>query len=47
MSRHDFPLSKVQIDMALVRRLIAAQFPQWAGLAIAPVVRARRTSRAA
>ena len=26
------------MDAALVRRLIAAQFPQWAGLAVEPVV---------
>jgi aminoglycoside phosphotransferase (APT) family kinase protein len=31
------PPAEVQIDVALVRRLIAAQFPQWAGLAVPPV----------
>jgi aminoglycoside phosphotransferase (APT) family kinase protein len=31
------PPAEVQIDAALVRRLIAAQFPQWAGLAVQPV----------
>lgn len=28
---------EVHIDTALVRRLVAAQFPQWAGLPVAPV----------
>src|SRR5574340_514096 len=28
---------EVETDAALVRRLLAAQFPQWAGLPIAPV----------
>jgi aminoglycoside phosphotransferase (APT) family kinase protein len=27
----------VQIDVSLVRRLVAAQFPEWASLAIEPV----------
>jgi aminoglycoside phosphotransferase (APT) family kinase protein len=31
------PAAEVQIDVALVRRLLAAQFPQWASLALAPV----------
>ena len=31
------PAADVRIDIPLVRRLIAVQFPQWAGLAIAPV----------
>src|SRR4051812_31013764 len=29
---------EVETDVALVRRLLAAQFPQWAELAIEPVV---------
>jgi aminoglycoside phosphotransferase (APT) family kinase protein len=31
------PAADVQIDIPLVRRLVAAQFPQWANLAIKPV----------
>jgi aminoglycoside phosphotransferase (APT) family kinase protein len=31
------PAAEVQIDVQLVRRLLAAQFPQWAGLHLAPV----------
>jgi aminoglycoside phosphotransferase (APT) family kinase protein len=31
------PPAEVQIDVALARRLLAAQFPQWAGLAVRPV----------
>jgi aminoglycoside phosphotransferase (APT) family kinase protein len=31
------PAAEVQIDLSLVRRLVAAQFPQWASLAIEPV----------
>jgi aminoglycoside phosphotransferase (APT) family kinase protein len=30
------PADEVRIDVALVRRLVAAQFPQWAGLPIEP-----------
>ena len=29
---------EIETDVALVRRLLAGQFPQWAGLAIDPVV---------
>ena len=32
------PADKVNIDVSLVRRLIAAQFPQWADLPITPAV---------
>jgi aminoglycoside phosphotransferase (APT) family kinase protein len=31
------PAADVQVDVSLVRRLIAAQFPQWASLAVEPV----------
>jgi aminoglycoside phosphotransferase (APT) family kinase protein len=31
------PAADVRIDISLVRRLVAAQFPQWAGLTIEPV----------
>ena len=31
------PAADVQIDITLVRRLVASQFPQWASLAIEPV----------
>lgn len=31
------PAAEVRIDIPLARRLVAAQFPQWAGLAVAPV----------
>lgn len=31
------PAAEVQIDVPLVRRLLAAQFPQWARLAVEPV----------
>jgi aminoglycoside phosphotransferase (APT) family kinase protein len=31
------PAAGVRIDIPLVRRLVAAQFPQWASLAVAPV----------
>lgn len=31
------PAAEVQIDIPLVRRLVATQFPQWADLAVAPV----------
>jgi aminoglycoside phosphotransferase (APT) family kinase protein len=31
------PAAEVRIDIPLVRRLVAAQFPQWASLAVAPV----------
>jgi len=31
-------LDEVDINVSLVRRLIAAQFPQWAGLPVTPVV---------
>jgi aminoglycoside phosphotransferase (APT) family kinase protein len=31
------PAAEVHIDVQLVRRLLAAQFPQWAGLPLAPV----------
>ena len=30
-------INEVDIDEALVRRLLVAQFPQWAGLEVAPV----------
>jgi aminoglycoside phosphotransferase (APT) family kinase protein len=30
------PADEVRIDVALVRRLVAAQFPQWAGLPVEP-----------
>ncbi|AIF82080.1 hypothetical protein I862_07630 [endosymbiont of Acanthamoeba sp. UWC8] len=30
-------INKFQIDIPLVHRLIAAQFPQWAGLPIKPI----------
>jgi aminoglycoside phosphotransferase (APT) family kinase protein len=33
----DTPATKVDIDVALVRRLVAAQFPQWADLPVTPV----------
>jgi len=33
----DLPAPQVDITVALVRRLISAQFPQWAGLPIQPV----------
>jgi aminoglycoside phosphotransferase (APT) family kinase protein len=33
----DMPVTKVDINASLVRRLIAAQFPQWAHLPIEPV----------
>jgi aminoglycoside phosphotransferase (APT) family kinase protein len=31
------PTADVEVDIPLVRRLVAAQFPQWASLAVAPV----------
>ncbi len=31
------PAADVRVDVPLVRRLVAAQFPQWAGLAVEPV----------
>lgn len=31
------PAADAQVDVPLVRRLVAAQFPQWAGLAVEPV----------
>jgi hypothetical protein len=31
------PADQVQIDVSLVRRLVAAQFPEWADLPIRPV----------
>jgi aminoglycoside phosphotransferase (APT) family kinase protein len=31
------PAAEVRIDVALVRRLVAVQFPQWASLAVEPV----------
>jgi aminoglycoside phosphotransferase (APT) family kinase protein len=34
------PAADVQVDIPLVRRLVAAQFPQWAGLDVEPVVSA-------
>jgi len=34
----DMPAMNVDIDASLVRRLVAAQFPQWAGLLITPAV---------
>ena len=37
MVRGARPASDVQIDVELVRRLLAAQFPQWAGLKLQPV----------
>ena len=30
------PADEVRIDVPLVRRLVAAQFPQWAGLPVEP-----------
>lgn len=29
---------EIETDVALVRRLLAGQFPQWAGLPVEPVV---------
>ena len=37
MSASKMHVDEVDIDVALVRRLLAAQFPQWADLSIAPV----------
>jgi aminoglycoside phosphotransferase (APT) family kinase protein len=37
LSAGDLPSGEVHIDAALVRRLLTAQFPQWADLPIAPV----------
>lgn len=37
MTDADMPLERDAIDVALVQRLIADQFPQWAGLPIRPV----------
>ncbi len=37
MVRSTRPAAEVQIDVRLVRRLVAAQFPQWASLAVEPV----------
>lgn len=34
---HEGPDGRAGIDAGLVRRLVAAQFPQWAGLAVRPV----------
>ncbi len=31
------PAAEVRIDIPLVRRLVAVQFPQWASLAVEPV----------
>ena len=39
MSGGDLGPEDVHIDAALVRRLVAAQFPQWADLPVAPVTR--------
>src|SRR5215475_15427436 len=37
MVRGARPAAEVQIDIPLVRRLVAAQFPRWASLPIEPV----------
>src|SRR5579884_315585 len=37
MSSSKMHVDEVDVDVALVGRLLAAQFPQWADLAIAPV----------
>src|SRR6266700_3972106 len=37
MSAGNMRVDEVNIDVALVRRLLAAQFPQWADLPITPV----------
>ncbi len=37
MPRRTRPAAEVVIDVPLVRRLLETQFPQWGGLAIAPV----------
>jgi aminoglycoside phosphotransferase (APT) family kinase protein len=37
MASRTRPAAEVEIDVPLVRRLLEAQFPQWAGLAVAPV----------
>lgn len=37
MSRLVRPAAEVRIDIPLVRRLVAVQFPQWASLAVEPV----------
>ena len=38
MAAEDVRLNRGDIDVGLVERLIAAQFPQWADLPIAPAV---------
>ena len=40
MAADDIPADDVAIDAALVRRLLAGQFPHWAGLPLAPVASA-------
>ena len=37
MTANKMHVDEVHTDVALVRRLLAAQFPQWADLPIAPV----------
>ena len=37
MTRGARPTAEVPIDVSLVQRLVAAQFPQWAGLTVEPV----------
>lgn len=37
MSNSDMHAEKVNINVSLVRRLVATQFPQWAGLPVKPV----------
>jgi aminoglycoside phosphotransferase (APT) family kinase protein len=38
MSASNMPAGKIETDPALMRRLLAGQFPHWAGLPIVPVV---------
>ncbi len=37
MPSADTPAPQVDINVSLVRQLVSAQFPQWAGLPIKPV----------
>lgn len=37
MVRGSRPTADVQVDVSLVRRLVAAQFPQWGSLPVEPV----------
>lgn len=37
MHAAEMPTREVEINVSLVRRLVTAQFPQWAGLPIVPV----------